>query len=97
MIGGLVHRLLELLEGIEAKVNLIVFNPHEGTRFKPSHMPDVMAFRSILIRGGRICTLRDSRGDDEMAACGQLGDPGTATKAGPILEPPPRLKELLAI
>lgn len=95
MIDHVMHRLLKLLEGIEAKVNLIVFNPHEGTRFKPSHMPDVMAFRSILIRGGRVCTLRDSRGDDEMAACGQLGDPGTTAKPAPILEPPSRLKELL--
>ena len=95
MIGHVMHRLLELLEGIEAKVNLIVFNPHEGTRFKPSHMPDVMDFRSILIQGGRVCTLRDSRGDDEMAACGQLGDPGTTAKPAPILEPPSRLKELL--
>lgn len=26
-----------------------------------------------MIQAGRVCTVRESRGDDEMAACGQLG------------------------
>jgi len=32
-----------------------------------------LSCRSILIQAGRVCTVRESRGDDEMAACGQLG------------------------
>jgi hypothetical protein len=57
--------------------------------------------RSILVRGGRVCTIRNSRGDDEMAACGQLGDVGGgAALAGRpalprMLEPPPRFRAIL--
>ena len=92
------RRLLELLSGIEAKVNLIAFNAHAGTLFKPSHEEAVLAFRSRLIAGGRVCTVRESRGDDEMAACGQLGDVGAGSvKLAPVLEPPPRLRELMTV
>jgi 23S rRNA (adenine2503-C2)-methyltransferase len=48
-----------------------------------------------LLQGGRVCTIRTSRGDDEMAACGQLGDAGLAFKPPPVLEAPPRFRELL--
>ena len=44
--------------------------------------------RSVLVRAGRVCTIRDSRGDDEMAACGQLGNPQLSARAAPILPPP---------
>lgn len=39
------HRLAALLEPVECKVNLIVFNPHLGTRFLPSQPEQVLAFR----------------------------------------------------
>lgn len=73
-----------------------MFNPFGGTRFKPSPIQDVLAFRSVVIQAGRICTIRDSRGDDEMAACGQLGNPLLSAKSAPILEPPERFKAALA-
>lgn len=86
-------RLLALLETVKAKINLIVFNPHAGTKFQPSEGQRVKSFRSILIQGGRVCTVRDSRGDDEMAACGQLGDHQLANlRQAPILEPPERFR-----
>jgi len=88
------RRLLELLEGIEAKINLLIFNPHVGTMFAASTDEQIARFRSILIQGGRVCTVRDSRGDDQMAACGQLGDP--VQRGGPlppILAPPARFRE----
>ncbi|KAG1668029.1 hypothetical protein FOA52_006562 [Chlamydomonas sp. UWO 241] len=88
-------RLLALLEPIQCKVNLILFNPHAGTRFMPSKTEDYLAFRSTLIQGGRVCTIRDSRGDDEMAACGQLGDVTAAFRPSPLLPPPPSLAHLL--
>eukprot|EP00892_Ulva_mutabilis_P001504 jgi/Ulvmu1/11354/UM075_0014.1 len=69
------RELLGLLEGIEAKINLIVFNPHEGTVYQASDTHTVEDFRHTLIQGGRVCTIRDSRGSSEMAACGQLGNP----------------------
>jgi 23S rRNA (adenine2503-C2)-methyltransferase len=68
------HELLDLVQGVECKINLIVFNPHEGTVYEASDDDTVNEFRSILIQGGRVCTIRDSRGSSEMAACGQLGN-----------------------
>lgn len=43
-------RLVHLLRAIDCKVNLIVFNTHEGSRFQPSTKEAVLAFRSILIQ-----------------------------------------------
>eukprot|EP00775_Hariotina_reticulata_P001248 gene1248-1588_t len=88
-------RLVELLNGIEAKVNLIMFNPYLGTRFQRSPIETALSFRSVLIQAGRICTIRDSRGDDEMAACGQLGNPAMSSKAAPMLEPLPEFLHAL--
>ncbi len=70
-------RLLALLDGVAAKVNLLNFNPHAAAVFGRSGRGD--AFRRALLDGGRVCTVRASRGgDDAMAACGQLGDPAAA-------------------
>lgn len=69
-------RLLHLTKGLACKVNLIAFNPHDGTEFRPSPAARVLAFRDVLLQGGRMTFIRRSRGDDEMAACGQLGKPG---------------------
>lgn len=65
--------LLALLRGVKCKINLIVFNPHEGTIYKASTQQNVDRFRDLLIKGGRVVTVRASRGEDSMAACGQLG------------------------
>ncbi len=62
-------QLLRVTHNIEAKFNLIVFNPHQGTRFRASTHEAVAAFRSVLIQGGRVCTVRDSRGDDQVGSC----------------------------
>ena len=67
------ERLAGLLAYVECKVNLIVFNTFEGAPFGPSNVEEVRAFRAILVKSGLVCTVRDSRGDDKMAACGQLG------------------------
>jgi 23S rRNA (adenine2503-C2)-methyltransferase len=72
-----------LLEPIEAKFNLITFNPHEGAPFSRTPVEQLLAFRSVLIRAGRVCTIRDSRGDDQLAACGQLGDVSQAVRRPP--------------
>ena len=79
-------------------MNLIGFNSHAGTNFKPSTTAAVAVFRSILIAGGRVCTVRESRGDDEMAACGQLGDVGPgSTKLAPLLQPPLHLLKAMSV
>jgi 23S rRNA (adenine2503-C2)-methyltransferase len=43
----------------------------------------IHAFRGVLMRGGTICTLRISKGDDQMAACGQLGNPEALRQRAP--------------
>lgn len=64
------ERLADWLEGINCVVNLITFNPHQGTPFSPSSVETSKAFRRTLVERGLLCTVRDSRGDDGMAACG---------------------------
>lgn len=65
-------KLIKLLEGIKAKVNLIYFNPHEGSDFERPSRNRMVAFQDYLSARGVACTIRDSRGIDIDAACGQL-------------------------
>ncbi|OWM89636.1 uncharacterized protein LOC116199856 [Punica granatum] len=69
-------RLIDLVQGIPCKINLISFNPHSGSQFRPTPEEKIIEFRNILAEGGCTVFLRLSRGDDQMAACGQLGKPG---------------------
>jgi 23S rRNA (adenine2503-C2)-methyltransferase len=66
------RRLPELIRGIPAKVNLIVFNPFPEAPFKPSPRARVLRFQSIVRAAGLQTNLRESRGWDIRAACGQL-------------------------
>ncbi len=64
--------LASLLSGLPAKVNLIPFNPFQGSGYRTSKPAAIEAFAEIL-RGRRIVTTtRKTRGDDIDAACGQL-------------------------
>ncbi|MDR0407135.1 MAG: 23S rRNA (adenine(2503)-C(2))-methyltransferase RlmN [Holosporales bacterium] len=64
--------LLSLLRGIPAKVNLLTLNPWEGAPFTPSSPQIYATFSRILTQGGIDCFRRRSRGQDILAACGQL-------------------------
>ena len=66
------HRLVKLLAPLRAKVNLIFFNPFPEVEFKPSSRARVEDFQAILHRGNLTATIRESRGRDIAAACGQL-------------------------
>jgi 23S rRNA (adenine2503-C2)-methyltransferase len=66
------RRLARMLGSMRAKVNLIFFNPFPGAPFTPSPRERVEAFRTILHRGNLTATIRESRGADIAAACGQL-------------------------
>jgi 23S rRNA (adenine2503-C2)-methyltransferase len=66
------RRLVKLLGPLRAKVNLIFFNPFAGSGFVPSGRTAVEAFQAILHRGNLTATIRESRGLDIAAACGQL-------------------------
>lgn len=65
-------KLLKLLNGIKAKVNLILFNPHSGTKFQRPEESKVRVFADFLTNKGLFTTIRESKGIDISAACGQL-------------------------
>lgn len=65
-------KLVKLLTGIKAKVNLIYFNPYPGTPYDRPEIKDMVSFQEYLINHGLLCTIRDSKGIDISAACGQL-------------------------
>jgi 23S rRNA (adenine2503-C2)-methyltransferase len=66
------RRLARLLAPLRAKVNLIFFNPFAGTPFSSSPRRRVEAFQALLHQGNLTATIRESRGRDIAAACGQL-------------------------
>jgi len=65
-------KLVKLLSDIKAKVNLIYFNPYPGTPYERPSKEDMVSFADYLINHGLLCTIRDSKGIDISAACGQL-------------------------
>jgi 23S rRNA (adenine2503-C2)-methyltransferase len=65
-------KLVKLLTGIKAKVNLIYFNPYPGTSYQRPLKEDMVKFQDYLTKHGVLCTIRDSKGLDISAACGQL-------------------------
>ncbi len=65
-------RLVKLLSGIPAKVNLIPFNPWPGTDYVCSEWDTIENFAEILNNAGYASPVRTPRGRDIMAACGQL-------------------------
>lgn len=64
--------LLKLLDGLPSKVNLIPFNPWPGAPYEPSPMERILAFQQILHDARMITQIRHTRGEDILAACGQL-------------------------
>ena len=84
------RRILRLTAKIPCKINLIPFNPHPGTTFRSSAPETIEAFRAFLRAKHVNVTVRETRGDDRMAACGQLGTPGD--KRPKRLDPPEPLR-----
>ena len=64
--------LVALLKGIPAKVNLIPFNPWPGAPFDRSTPQAIQAFGDIVAQAGYSAPVRTPRGEDILAACGQL-------------------------
>ena len=65
-------RLVKLLHGVKAKVNLIPFNEHAGSEFKAPEDLDIRAFQSYLLDRQIVAIRRAGKGQDISAACGQL-------------------------
>ena len=66
------RRLVKLIEGIPAKINLIPFNEWPGAPYKRSSNNRIRAFADIVYNAGYSSPVRKPRGEDIMAACGQL-------------------------
>lgn len=66
------RRLSRLLSGIRAKINLIPFNPHPGSRYQRPAAEEILEFQNALRARGHQVNVREPRGDDIQAACGQL-------------------------
>ena len=66
------RRLVQLMKGLPAKINLIPFNPWPGSPYECSDWATIERFASILNRGGYASPIRTPRGRDILAACGQL-------------------------
>ncbi len=65
-------KLVKLLDKIKAKVNLIYFNPYPGSPYKRPESERMEEFKKYLNKHGITCTIRESKGLDISAACGQL-------------------------
>lgn len=66
------QKLVDMLKGLDCRVNLIRFHESDETPFKTSLPTAIADFQNYLNRHGVVCTLRASRGQDIDAACGLL-------------------------
>ena len=66
------RRLVRLLDGIPAKINLIPFNKWPGSNYECSDWSRIEAFADLVNRAGYASPIRTPRGRDILAACGQL-------------------------
>jgi 23S rRNA (adenine2503-C2)-methyltransferase len=65
-------KLIKLLKGIPAKINLIPFNPWPGTTYECSDWEKIEKFSEYIFNAGYSSPVRTPRGRDILAACGQL-------------------------
>ncbi len=72
------RRLVRLLHGLRAKVNLIPFNDWDGAGYRRPPLPRIMTFQEALLQHGITATVRWSKGEDIGAACGQLREDAVA-------------------
>jgi 23S rRNA (adenine2503-C2)-methyltransferase len=75
------EKLAEILRGIPCKINLLAMSEDQTAGFKSSSKERILKFQEILRNRGYTVFLRQSRGEDISAACGQL--------AGRLSESPP--------
>ena len=68
--------LVALISGLDCRVNLIRFHKIPGVELQPASEERMIMFRNYLNSHGIIATIRASRGEDIMAACGMLAGKG---------------------
>lgn len=95
MLGGVndsaedAERVARMLRGIRCKVNLIPFNPFPGSEFRRPDDAAVRRFQQVLLDRHYTAPVRESRGRDISAACGQLREQREAA-SGMVRSLPPR-------
>jgi len=65
-------RLIQLLKEIPCTINLLPFNTYPGSLYQRPEPARISTFRRILAGAGKVVVVRESRGRDISAACGQL-------------------------
>jgi 23S rRNA (adenine2503-C2)-methyltransferase len=65
-------QLVKLMSQFPSKVNLIEFNSWPGVKFEPTERKNIEKFSKYIQDKGYMSFIRRSRGDDVLAACGQL-------------------------
>jgi len=66
------RNLLQLLAGIPCTINLLPVNAYPGSPYQSPYSTRISAFRQILAEARKVVVIRQSRGRDISAACGQL-------------------------
>jgi 23S rRNA (adenine2503-C2)-methyltransferase len=76
------RELINLIKkfNLNAKINLIPFNPWQGCEYDCSSVEQIVAFQKILKNAQLVAPIRKTRGDDVLAACGQLKSASQRTK-----------------
>ena len=76
--------LVELIAGLPAKVNLIPFNPWPGSAYETSTPAAIRRFATIVMDAGYAAPVRTPRGQDILAACGQLKTETVLARGGRV-------------
>jgi 23S rRNA (adenine2503-C2)-methyltransferase len=79
---GHAEQVATLLRGLRCKVNLIPFNEFPGAAFRRPTPEVVQQFQAILLNHRLTATVRESRGREIGAACGQLADGASLSPFG---------------
>ena len=74
------RKLVKLISGIPAKINLIPFNPWPNSPYECSNKEEIKKFSDIIRNAGYASPVRKTRGQDIMAACGQLKSSSIKTR-----------------
>lgn len=69
---GDARKLADILRGLRSKINLIPLNPYSGSDLNRPPEGDILEFQEILVQRNLTALIRESKGQDILAACGQL-------------------------
>ncbi len=76
--------LMQLVKGVPAKFNLIPFNKWPGSDFECSEWSHIKRFSELLFEAGYSAPIRQPRGQDILAACGQLKSDSERLRAAAV-------------